>query len=113
MIPNFGNELRFSFNGNDRDFNFVDSLLSGSKVTRNIKDLICIQLFFTWLKVDLIDVFFRHFNNVLDFCFRKVFYLNLFCCIHSGESGSEVNLAFALYFNFWLSTSADKCHFCI
>ncbi len=69
MVPNFRVVFGFCFNSSHWDFDFVDSFLPGSKVARDLKNLICVELLFTWFEVDLIDVLFGHFDYVLDLGF--------------------------------------------
>lgn len=113
MIANFRVMILFSFDGENRYFDFIDSFLSGCEVTRDIKDFICIELFFTGLEMDFINVFFWHLNDVFDLSFWKVFDLDLFGCVDSSKSGSKVNFTLIFNLNVWLCTSTNKSNFCI
>ena len=113
MIPNFRVILGLGLNSYDWDLDFVDSFLPWSEVTGDVKDFICVELFFAGLEVDLIDIFLGDFDDVFDLGFGEVLDLDLFGGVDSGEGGGEVDLALVFNLDVGLGASTNKSHLSI
>ncbi len=113
MIPNFRVILGFGLNSYDWNLDFVDSFLPWSEITGDVKDFICVELFFAGLEVDLIDIFLGHFDDVFDLGFGEVLDLDLFGGVDSGEGGGEIDLALVFNLDIGLGASTNKSHLSI
>lgn len=113
MISNFWIEFRFCLVNGDRQFYFINSLFSWSKITCYLKCLIWIKFFLIWLKINFFWVFFRNINQISYICLGKIFYFVLSWGINSCKSWGKKYFAFILEFNLRGSTCSNKIYFSI
>ena len=113
MVPNLRIILGLGLNSCDRDLDLIDSFLSWSEVTRNIKDLIGVELLFAGFEMDLIYVFLWDFDDVLDLGFGEVLDLDLFGCVYASKRGGKVDFPLVLNLDIGLCTSTNKSHLSI